>query len=113
MMHEFFPMFITQIWQVTLLAVVVWIVTKTCCKRRPHLGHALWLLVLIKCIVPPVFSSSTGVYSWILSDNTSPQFETRIAAAAPPTAVASSPNFSHAAPSVPVSYTHLTLPTKA
>ncbi|WP_157665111.1 M56 family metallopeptidase [Mariniblastus fucicola] len=66
-MHEFFPMFITQVWQVTLLAVAVWIVTKLFCKRRPHLGHALWLLVLIKCVVPPVFSSQAGVYSWLLT----------------------------------------------
>jgi beta-lactamase regulating signal transducer with metallopeptidase domain len=66
-MHELFPIFVTQIWQVTLLAIFVWIVTKTCCKRRPHLGHALWLLVLIKCVVPPVFGSSASVYSWLMT----------------------------------------------
>ena len=96
MMHEIFPMFVTQIWQVALLAVVVWIVTKICCKRRPHLGHALWLLVLIKCIVPPIFGSPTGVYSWILSDNKPTLVDARpVEIGAPMT----------------VSYTHLTLPT--
>ena len=77
MMDSLFPFLFAQAWQVAVLAVVVWIVVKTCCKRRPHLAHALWLLVLIKCLVPPVFSSSTGVYSWILKEEKS--FPTAIA----------------------------------
>ena len=92
MMHDFFPMFITQVWQVTLLAVVVWIVTKTFCKRRPHLGHALWLLVLIKCVVPPVFSSSTSVYSWMLMHDNPRADVRRSVDAVPAVAVAESPN---------------------
>jgi beta-lactamase regulating signal transducer with metallopeptidase domain len=68
MMDNLFPFLATQTLQVALLAVAVWIVVTTCCKRRPHLAHALWLLVLIKCIVPPVFSSSAGVYSWLLKE---------------------------------------------
>lgn len=90
-MHEFFPMFVTQVWQVTLLAAVVWIVTKTLCKRRPHLGHALWLLVLIKCVVPPVFSSSTSLYSWMLTDGKAWVTDDRMVEAEVPTAVANPP----------------------
>ena len=34
-------------------------------KDRPHLAHALWALVLLKCLTPPVFASPTSVFSWL------------------------------------------------
>lgn len=86
MMDDLFPMFMTQLWQVTLLAIFVWIVTKTCCKRRPHLGHALWLLVLIKCVVPPVFGSSASIYSWLMTHDNPKIVAERFVETAPPTA---------------------------
>jgi beta-lactamase regulating signal transducer with metallopeptidase domain len=55
----------TQIWQVTLLILFVALIVRLFCKERPHLAHALWLLVLIKCITPPIWSSPCGVFSWM------------------------------------------------
>ena len=36
----------TQIWQVTAVAIAVGVFTKICCRTRPHLAYALWLLGL-------------------------------------------------------------------
>ena len=62
---ELLSLLITQTWQVTVLIAVVWITTRYLVRQRPHLAHALWLLVLIKCLTPPVFSSPTGAFSWL------------------------------------------------
>ena len=55
----------TQLWQVTVVAVVVFLCVRTFAKNRPHLAHALWVLVLLKCITPPVFSSQLSPFSWM------------------------------------------------
>ncbi|MBP87479.1 MAG: hypothetical protein CMJ64_12265 [Planctomycetaceae bacterium] len=53
-----------QLWQVTLVALVVAIIVKAVGRQRPHLAYLLWLLVIAKCLTPPVWSSPTGVFSW-------------------------------------------------
>ncbi|MHC4401410.1 MAG: M56 family metallopeptidase, partial [Planctomycetota bacterium] len=54
-----------QLWQVTALIVIVGVLTHWGCRRRPHLAHGLWMLVLIKCLTPPLWSSPIGVFSWV------------------------------------------------
>jgi beta-lactamase regulating signal transducer with metallopeptidase domain/protocatechuate 3,4-dioxygenase beta subunit len=54
----------SQLWQVTALAVVVAFVTLFTCRRRPHLAYALWMLVVLKCLTPPLWSSPAGLFSW-------------------------------------------------
>ncbi|MGI9516539.1 MAG: M56 family metallopeptidase [Pirellulaceae bacterium] len=71
MNSDLLSLLITQTWQVTVLAVVVWFVTRTWTKNRPHLAHALWILVLIKCLTPPVISSPTSAFSWLGADSPS------------------------------------------
>ena len=56
-----------QLWQVTILAAAVWLAVRWYAADRPHLAHALWLLVLIKCVTPPVFASPTSPFSWLQS----------------------------------------------
>ena len=53
----------TQAWQITALALVVAVVVKLAAKNRPHLAHALWVLVLIKCVTPPLWGHSLGLFS--------------------------------------------------
>ena len=53
----------THVWQITALAIVVAVVVKLAAKNRPHLAHALWVLVLIKCVTPPLWGHSLGVFS--------------------------------------------------
>lgn len=53
------------LWQVTLLIpLAIWGV-RTACRRRSHLGYLILLAVLAKCVVPPIWSSPTGVFSWV------------------------------------------------
>jgi beta-lactamase regulating signal transducer with metallopeptidase domain len=64
---------VTQTWQIALLAIVVWGVTRMLAKNRPHLAHALWLLVLIKTLTPPIWSSPTSPFSWIATTSNTQQ----------------------------------------
>ncbi len=53
-----------QLWQVTAVAVAVWILVRLVGRKRPHLAYLLWLLVLVKAVTPPIWSSPAGVFSW-------------------------------------------------
>ncbi|HVC99482.1 MAG TPA: M56 family metallopeptidase, partial [Pirellulales bacterium] len=53
-----------QVWQVTALIVVVALANRWFAGDRPHLACALWLVVLIKCLTPPLWSSPSSVFSW-------------------------------------------------
>jgi hypothetical protein len=55
-----------QLWQVTAVALVIGAVARSCCRDRPRLAYALWMLIIVKSIVPPVWSSPTGLFSWAL-----------------------------------------------
>jgi beta-lactamase regulating signal transducer with metallopeptidase domain len=55
-----------QFWQVTILGLVIGTIVKLCCRSRPRLAYALWMLVILKSIVPPIWSSPTGLFSWAL-----------------------------------------------
>ena len=68
----------TQFWQVTAVAAGAALIIRVCCQRRPHLAHGLWLLVLIKCLVPPLWSSPTSVFSWATRDPTAPMPSVRV-----------------------------------
>lgn len=54
-----------QFCQVTIVAFAVLFVVRAGCRRRPHLAHLLWLLVILKCLTPPLWSTPTGIFSWI------------------------------------------------
>jgi beta-lactamase regulating signal transducer with metallopeptidase domain len=44
----------THIWQIGLLGCFVAIINLFLARRWPHLAYALWMVVLVKCIVPPI-----------------------------------------------------------
>lgn len=50
----------TQIWQTTLVAAGAGLVVRLGCHRRPHLAYLLWMVVILKCVTPPIWSSPTG-----------------------------------------------------
>ena len=57
----------SQMWQVTIVALGIGAIVRICCRNRPRLAYALWMLVVIKAIVLPYWSSPTGVFSWTLA----------------------------------------------
>jgi hypothetical protein len=65
MASEFIPVALVQLWQVTLLILVVAAVNRWFGQRRPHLSHLLWMVVLIKCVTPPLWASPGGVFCWL------------------------------------------------
>ena len=53
-----------QIWQTSLLILVVALVTRTLFRRSPILCSLIWVVALLKSLVPPIWSSPVGVFSW-------------------------------------------------
>ncbi|GAB5406953.1 MAG: hypothetical protein Aurels2KO_51840 [Aureliella sp.] len=53
-----------HIWQTSVVACTAAVLVRFFGSARPHLAHALWGLVLLKCITPPIVASPTGVFSW-------------------------------------------------
>ncbi len=64
---ELMSLLLNQCWQVAVMAMVVLVVVKLLARSRPHLAHALWALVLIKALTPPVWSTSWSPFSWAMS----------------------------------------------
>lgn len=55
----------TQLWQVTLVILLVGFVSLRWGRRYPHLTYLLWMLVIVKTIVPPILSSPASMFSWL------------------------------------------------
>ncbi|MCA9013860.1 MAG: hypothetical protein KDA77_00890 [Planctomycetaceae bacterium] len=54
-----------QFWQCSLLVLAVFLLCKLIRFRRAHLTFILWLLVLLKFMTPPFWSSSSGLFCWV------------------------------------------------
>jgi beta-lactamase regulating signal transducer with metallopeptidase domain len=80
-----------QLWQVTLVVAAAALVTHFACARRAHLAHLVWLMVLIKCLTPPLWSSPTGVFSWAMQRSPADAKRTALAATSNSTARAERP----------------------
>lgn len=52
-----------QCWQLAVVIGIVGCVARWSVARWPHAAHVLWLLVLVKCLTLPVWSSPSGVFS--------------------------------------------------
>ena len=65
-----------QLWQVTALAVVVGLIVRIACRHRPHLAYLLWMIVVIKCVTPPLVASPTSPFSWLRQVNAAPDANT-------------------------------------
>ena len=55
---------LAQVWQIAVIAGVVWGISKTLTRNQAHLSHLLWLVVLVKCLTPPIWSSPLSLFSW-------------------------------------------------
>jgi ankyrin repeat protein/beta-lactamase regulating signal transducer with metallopeptidase domain len=52
---------LTQSWQIALLAVIVSLIAFVLRNRSAHIRYLLWLIVLAKCLVPPIYSVPVAV----------------------------------------------------
>lgn len=71
-----------QIWQIAVVTILMAIVTRLACRRRPHLASILWMLVIVKALTPPVWSSPGSAFSWALAERPASSVQQH---AAPPT----------------------------
>lgn len=65
MSADFIELAWRQTWQVTLLAAAIASLVALCGRNRPHLAHALFLAVLLKCLTPPLWPSPLGLFCWL------------------------------------------------
>jgi ankyrin repeat protein/beta-lactamase regulating signal transducer with metallopeptidase domain len=52
---------LAQSWQIALLAIVIAVISTLLRNRSAHIRYILWLIVLAKCIVPPMYSIPVAV----------------------------------------------------
>ena len=55
----------SQTWQITAVALIVFVGTRLWGHGRPHLAYLLWFLVIVKSLTPPIWTSPSGVFSWL------------------------------------------------
>lgn len=55
---------VRQVVQVTVVLVAAGLLERLLFRKRPRAAYMLWMVVLVKCLVPPVWSSPVGVFSW-------------------------------------------------
>lgn len=58
------PLIVSWFWQVTVVAALAMLATTCFCKKRPRIAYVIWMLVVVKCLIPPLWSSKTGIFSW-------------------------------------------------
>ena len=52
---------LTQSWQIAVLVVVITAVNLALKNKSAHIRYLLWLIVLAKCLVPPLFAVPVAV----------------------------------------------------
>lgn len=52
-------------WQLAIFVALTWIVAALLRKARPRIRHTLWLLVLLKIVLPTSFSAPWSLSSWL------------------------------------------------
>ena len=62
--HATMDILVRQLWQISLLILLLAAVGRWIGRRRPHVAYLLWLVVAVKCVTPPVWSSPMGIFSW-------------------------------------------------
>ncbi len=53
-----------QLLQVSLLIVIVGLIACLLRNRHPHLVFALWAVVFVKCLTPPLMVTPLGLFAW-------------------------------------------------
>ncbi len=54
-----------QFWQLTLIVGLIALLVKFVGRKHPHLAYALWMVALLKCLMPPLGDFSGTLWSWI------------------------------------------------
>lgn len=64
-----------QISQLAILVCMVWLAVHCFARKRPFIAHALWCIVLIKAVFPPVLASPLSMFAgWGLPESQTKAF---------------------------------------
>ena len=61
--NELWSMSLLQAGQIAVVAIVAGLLTLAATRRRPRLVHAVWLIVLLKCVTPPAWGHHWSIAS--------------------------------------------------
>ncbi|MFO0944272.1 MAG: hypothetical protein U0930_26485, partial [Pirellulales bacterium] len=62
---DWFSHWLLHLAQVSVTVFVVYVIVKFLGKNRPHFAHALWALVILKSLTPPIIALPTSPFCWI------------------------------------------------
>ena len=58
---------VSQAWQIAVLTVIVILLVRLFAAKRPQMACWLWLIVIVKCVTPPIWGHSLGLFCQIQS----------------------------------------------
>lgn len=61
-----------QVWQIAVVVLFVQVMVFAFARRRPHLAYLLWMVVVVKCLTPPIWTSDLGLFSWATAERALP-----------------------------------------
>ncbi len=62
--------------QIAVVVFVVWVLAKSVLRIRPQLTYLLWMMVLLKCTIPPLGSAAFSVWNLLLPGHRETAIET-------------------------------------
>jgi len=65
MTSNLLEIFVALVIQLSLLAILVGLVDRLLAHRYPQFVSLLWIAVLLKAVVPPIWLSQSGFFSWV------------------------------------------------
>ncbi|WP_162006612.1 M56 family metallopeptidase [Roseimaritima sediminicola] len=100
-----FSLLAQHLWQVSLLAAIAWVLAMWLGDRRPYLTYGLWLLVLLKCLIPPLVAVPYAPFCWLQTttqrSNAVASVDDVSAAASPPVSASPAKDGSTSKPPAP------------
>lgn len=56
---------VTQAWQIAVLTIIVALLVRFFAAKTPQIACWLWLIVIVKCVTPPLWGHSLGLFSQV------------------------------------------------
>jgi len=102
----------SMFWQIAFVSLLLGLAVAAIRKGSPTLKHALWLLVVLKLVLPPSLSLMTGIGYWVNGEPKIPQAEAKITFGATSPVIEAKEQTIPAATAIPVRDSSLTMQGK-
>ncbi len=76
--HDWGSLLLWHLGEVSLIIVVLGGAALLIGRQRPHVAHAMWMVVIVKCLLPPGTTSPCGLLPAPLAYSDTGQIESRL-----------------------------------